>query len=195
MKILVGLTGKSGSGKSYAGALFKKWGANVIDCDEIAHSVLTFPEVMKKIKYAFGDEVFEDGFVSRKKLGALVFKSPEKLKTLNRIVHPIIVEEILSRARNANEEISVADGSELEESGFYKLCDKMIVIKAKKEIRLERIMQRDNISLAEASLRVNAQKDFSKSAIIIENNESSLKFEEKLKNLYISLTEESNAIS
>lgn len=177
--MLIGLTGKSGSGKSYAASLFKKWGALVIDCDKIAHEVLLKPEVTEKIRHYFGSDVFDGDIPNRKKLGEKVFSNAENLEMLNSIMHPVIVREILSCAENGR--LCVIDGSELEASGIDKKCEHIIVVKADESVRLARITERDKISTEQALLRIKAQKDYSKKAIVIENNTTPLEFEERLK--------------
>lgn len=178
--MLIGLTGKSGSGKSYAASLFEKWGALVIDCDEIAHKVLLKPEVTEKIRQHFGDGVFDGDIPNRKKLGEKVFSDEKNLGVLNSIMHPVIVNEILSLAEN-EDRLCVIDGSELEASGIDKKCEHIIVVKADEGVRLARITERDNISTEDALLRIKAQKDYSKKAIVIENNTTTSEFEKKLK--------------
>ncbi len=191
--MLIGLTGKTGSGKSHAAMLFKKWGAYVIDCDTLAHDVLTFPSVIQKLLEAFGDTILSENKIDRKKLGKLVFSDSEKLKTLNSIVHPVIVEKALEMAENAKEKICIIDGSELELSKIDEKCKHIIVIKADENIRLKRILERDLLTPDVAKLRINAQTDYSKKAIVIENNSLPCDFEEKLRELYKKLMEESNA--
>lgn len=177
--MLIGLTGKSGSGKSMAASLLKKWGALVIDCDEIAHKVLLKPEITQKLRYHFGDSVFDGDIPNRKKLGEKVFSDEKNLGVLNSIMHPVIVEEILSCAEN--DRLCVIDGSELEASGIDERCAHIIVVKADEGVRLARITERDKISTKQALLRIKAQKDYSKKAIVIENNTTPLEFEAKLK--------------
>ena len=177
--MLIGLTGKSGSGKSYAASLLKKWGALVIDCDKIAHEVLLSPEVTEKIRLFFGDDVFEGGIPNRKKLGEKVFSNAEALKNLNSIMHPVIVREILSLEEKGRP--CIIDGSELEASGIDGKCEHIIVIKADENVRLKRITERDKISKEQALLRIKAQKDYSKKAFVIENNATPLEFEKKLR--------------
>ena len=177
--MLIGLTGKSGSGKSYAASLLKKWGALIIDCDEIAHKVLLLPEVAEKIRHHFGDSVFENNTPNRKKLGTVVFSDSKNLEVLNSIMHPAIVREILSLEKA--DRLCVIDGSELEASGIDEKCEHIIVIKADENVRLKRITERDKISKEQALLRIKAQKDYSKKAFVIENNATPLEFEKKLR--------------
>ncbi len=184
IKVLIGLTGKSGSGKTYASAYFKKLGAYVIDCDRAAHNALTFPSVKEKIKNTFGEAVFTKSEVDRKKLGRIVFSDPKLLKKLNEIVHPEVTDFILSETESLKDQICIIDGSELEESGIDEKCKFVIVICADEKIRLERIIKRDSIAPLDAQRRIDAQKDYSKKALLIENNSTRAEFEKKLGDVY-----------
>ncbi len=176
--MLIGLTGKSGSGKSFAASLLKKWGALIIDCDKIAHEVLLKPEVTEKIRHHFGSDIFDGNIPNRKKLGEKVFSDAGNLSKLNSIMHPVIVKEILSLEDKGR--LCVVDGSELETSGIDERCAHIIVVKADESVRLARITERDKISTEQALLRMKAQRDYSKKAIVIENNTTPLEFEKKL---------------
>ena len=186
--MLIGLTGKTGCGKSSAADILRKLGAYTIDCDEIAHRILTFPEIKERVKSEFGLSVFnESGEIERKKLGTLVFANSEKLKKLNSIVHPAIVSEILSLADNAENDFVVIDGSELESSGIDEKCRHIIVIEADESVRLRRIMERDGIDKITAIRRINAQHNYSKKAVIVENNKGRDELYKKLEDIYTSI--------
>lgn len=190
MKTLIGLTGKSGSGKSYAAALLKQWGAFVCDCDVIAHQLLKSAEIKAELTDAFGTEILQNGEIDRKKLGKLVFSDPSKLLKLNGIVHPAVIETVMRLCRASECDICVMDGSELEASGADELCNAVIVIECDENIRLERIINRDSISRESALLRMKAQKDYTKNAIRIQNNGTAEEFEAELYKVYLSISEE-----
>ena len=171
MKKLIGLTGRTGSGKSSAAKIFEDLGVFTVDCDKIAHEVLFDSDVKKKLVDNFSEFILAaNGDIDRKALGKIVFADNEKLRTLNSIVHGAILERCFSLCENSGCDICLIDGSELESSGADKKCDIMVVTVADEEVRLERIMTRDNIDRDTALLRMNSQKDYSKDAIIIENN-------------------------
>lgn len=189
MKALIGLTGKSGSGKSYAAALFQKWGAFVCDCDEIAHELLKNEEIKSKLIHAFGAEILQGGEIDRKALGQIVFSDSEELLKLNAIVHPAVIERVMSLCEASHCDICVMDGSELEASGADRLCNAIIVIECNEEIRLERIIKRDAISRESALLRMKAQKGYTKNAIRIQNNGPAKEFEAELYKIYTHICE------
>ena len=193
-KIIVGLTGLSGSGKSTAARFFKEKGACVIDCDALAHRALCSDKIKKELQTEFGSPVFdENGNVSRKKLGAIVFSDGEKLKKLNRIVHPAVCSEALGTIAASDAHLAVIDGSELESSGIDEKCSHIIVISARRSIRLSRIIKRDSIAASDAQHRIDAQRPYSKKAIIIENNGSADELYSHLSEIYDKIMGENNA--
>ena len=189
MKKLIGLTGKTGSGKSSASKIFESLGAFVIDCDSIAHRALFEKEIIQKLKSFFPKEVFEGETVNRAALGKIVFSDKAKLKELNSIVHPWITSEVLKLAENSNADIVIIDGSELEASGIDEKCAHIIVVEAEESVRLKRIIARDNISREDALLRINAQVGYSKEAIILENNSTEKELRERIGKLYSRISE------
>ena len=194
MKMLIGLTGKTGSGKSSAAKIFESLGAFVADCDKIAHSTLQTDDVKNRLKEAFSDEVFDkDGNIDRKKLGAVVFSDGKKLSVLNSIMHKAIVDKAIEMCQISGKDICILDGSEIESSGAYKKCAHVIVITADEDIRLERIMKRDEIDRESALMRIRAQKDYSKEAIFVNNNGNSEMLEKEIINLYNKFYGEINA--
>ena len=195
MKMLIGLTGKTGSGKTSAAKFFKKLGAFIADCDVIAHEVILESCVKEKIRREFSEEVFsEDGNVDRKKLGAVVFSSPEKLSALNKIMHSAIIEKSLMMCHDSGKDICIIDGSELEASGVHKKCTYVVVITADEDVRLKRIQARDKIDRESALRRIRAQKDFSSEAIFVENNGSEEQLEKKIIELFNKFSGESDDI-
>lgn len=192
MKKLVGLTGKTGAGKSTVSKALESFGAFVIDGDTVAREVLDIsPELPQKLKAAFGDGIYENGLLLRGELAKRAFSSPEKTELLNSIFHPVINERLFELARGAFEKYDavIVDAAAIIESGFYKSCDVLITVWAPESVRLERIMKRDGITKDDALRRMNAQKNddfyFSKSDIIINNfppHDLSLQLE-KVKNI------------
>ena len=135
----------------------------VINADEVYHSLLVKSSPCTlALADEFGTEILSpDGTPDRKKLGAIVFSSEEKLKKLNSIVLKFVIDEInemIKRLELGGEARVVLDAPTLIESGFNKECDAVISVLSPKQTRIERIRERDNISRDDALLRVNAQK-------------------------------------
>ena len=179
MKKLIGLTGKTGSGKSTVSAFFKEKGAFVIDGDIVARDILiTEPSILSEIKNAFGENTVINGELNRKELARLAFSTPENTKKLNGIFHPPINRQIEKLANEAFQkyDIVIVDAAAIIESGFIKKCDLSVTVTAPFNIRLERIIKRDALTKEEALRRMNAQKDdafYEKNADIIIHNDGS----------------------
>lgn len=194
MKMLIGLTGKTGSGKSFAAKSFERLGAFVADCDVIAHEVLKDDAIREKLCAVFSTQILDkDNNIDRKALGRIVFADNKKLSLLNGIMHGEIIRRALMLCQNSGKDICIIDGSELEASGIDEKCDYVIVISASEDIRLKRIMARDNLDRESALRRMGAQKDYSKDAIFIINDEGKDALAEKINTLYNRFLGELNA--
>lgn len=194
MKILIGLTGKTGSGKTSASEMFERMGAFVVDCDAVAHEILNDDIVKENLVEKFSPSVLDgNNNIDRKILGNIVFSDTEKLEMLNSIVHKVIVDKSIDMCINSGCDICIIDGSELEASGADKKCAHIVVIESDEDTRLNRIIARDNIDREKALLRIRAQKDYTKSAIHIENSSSRDILKEKIADLYNKFLGEINA--
>jgi len=191
MKI-IGLTGSTGAGKSAASRILLAMGAKIIDADAVYHGLIENSRDMNsELEEKFPD-AYENGKLNRKKLGRIVFNSPDDIKILNSITHRYVMEEIrslLAEFESDKTDLAVIDAPLLIESGADKLCCETIGIIAPKEVRLKRIAVRDNITEEYARLRIDAQPDdeFYKNsctyAVINDGTEAEL--EEKIKNIMI----------
>ncbi len=158
---VLGLTGTTGAGKSTLSEYLKSKGAFIIDCDVIAREIIERQDVVDKIFSTFGD-VTENGKINRKALAKVAFISKENTKLLNSITHPAIIDEIKSKLKsreNLKAGLTVIDAPLLFEANLEKLCDVTLAVTASKDIRLERIMKRDNIDKESALSRINVQND------------------------------------
>ncbi len=178
MKKLVGLTGKTGAGKSTVSEYLAEKGAYIIDGDIVAREVLSVDETLiTQLCDAFGDILNEDGTLNRKKLAAVAFSSAENTDKLNSIMHPAINKLITQRAEKAfeNHNIVVVDAAAIIESGFADDCDCLVVVHAPFDVRKNRIIKRDNLSEKDALIRMNGQKDddfyLSKADLVVRNFE------------------------
>ena len=163
MKKLVGLTGKTGAGKSTVSALLKEKGAYIIDGDIVARKVLVDnAALLKDLSEEFGEGILNpDGTLDRRALAKEAFSTPGKTEKLNSIMHPAINDFIFSEAEKAFEDFNVVivDAAAIIESGFTEKSDYLIVVHAPVEIRKDRILKRDALSEADADVRINGQKD------------------------------------
>ncbi|MDD3766810.1 MAG: dephospho-CoA kinase [Eubacteriales bacterium] len=157
--MVIGVTGGSGSGKSFFCKEAKKLGFHIIDADGIGHKVLlrgnpAYDEVVG----FFGKEILsENGEINRKRLGEIVFSSKDKLQKLNSITHFRISEKIDEIIQENKDKNILIDAALLFESGMDAKCDKVIAILAPKDVRIKRIMERDGLIYEKALKRINSQ--------------------------------------
>ncbi len=159
---IIGLTGQSGAGKTTVSSYLHSKGFFTIDADEIAREVLSTSECKEQIAKFFGKEVFlQDGNIDRKKLGQKAFLSAENVKILNEITHPEILKRIrlLLKKYESSKSIIVLDVPLLFEVGLNDFCDVVIAVLASKNLRAQRIINRDKIDLNDVKMRMNAQKE------------------------------------
>jgi len=142
-KPIIGILGGIGSGKSTVAAEFAKLGCKVIDADKIAHELLDEPAVKEKCIASFGRAILDsDDKIDREKLAEVVFADDEKLASLNRIIHPIVLqraEELIEQYNRQNQvKAIVLDMPLLVEVGWDKRCDRLIFVNCEQKLRLNR---------------------------------------------------------
>ncbi|MCF8002248.1 MAG: dephospho-CoA kinase [Halanaerobiales bacterium] len=186
--MIIGLTGGIATGKSTVSKILKDLNIKVIDADKIAHNVLEYEDVKKEIKETFGNKVLnENGEIDRKKLGKIVFKENQKLKKLESITHPKILEIIDNKLKESKSELIVLDAPLLFESSLDGKVDEIWVVYASEETQISRLRSRDNLNKKEALDRINSQMDIDtkvNKADIVINNEGTIEaLEKKVKKL------------
>ncbi|WP_433509831.1 dephospho-CoA kinase [Nonomuraea sp. CA-143628] len=156
----IGLTGGIGSGKSEVSKRLAARGAVVIDADKIAREVVE-PGTpgLARVVGVFGEEVLHpDGSLNREKLGAIVFADPDKLATLNGIVHPLVGERVADlQSRTADDAIMVYDVPLLAENRLAPMYDVVIVVDAADEVRIARLAEHRGMPEHDAKARIAAQ--------------------------------------
>lgn len=159
----VGLTGSIGVGKSFVTGVLRELGCYTTDADQVAREVVApGTDGLAAVVNAFGDNILNaEGALDRKALGALVFADESKRVLLNSILHPFIIarqDELMHQWELKHPEgIGVIDAALMIESGGYERFDKLIVVHCRPEIQLQRLMERDRLSRAEAEQRINSQ--------------------------------------
>lgn len=157
MKKIIGITGGIACGKSYISSIIKEL-YPLIDCDEITHMLWkTNQELINKVREVFGEEVYKNGEIDRKTLGKLVFSAEDKLITLNKIIHPIIIDEVYSQIKETDAEVIWLDAPLLYETNLDKICDKVLCVWVEPKIQIQRLMTRNHFSLEEAKNRISKQ--------------------------------------
>jgi len=184
-RIILGITGSFGSGKTTVAGIFKSFGAKIIDADKIAHSLIK-PQtpVYKKIICAFGRGILnQDKSINRHRLARLVFNNKNLLKKLNKITHPEIIRIIKEKIRtDASSGIVVLDAPLLIEKGLGKITDKLIVVTITGKKQTERMRNKTGLSITDILKRVKAQiplRNKVRLADFIIDNSATLKETEK----------------
>ena len=185
---IVGITGGIACGKTTVSDLLTEKGAIPINADEIGHQLLKADSpVIEELTDAFGQDILEaSGDVSRKKLGAIVFKNKAARERLNSILHPLIIERSRGQARQFVEEdptcIVLLDAPLLIEAGAYHTVDLIIVVTASPETQLRRTLERSiaqgrPLTETEVQARIDAQMPVTekvKYADVVIKNEGTL---------------------
>lgn len=159
---VLGLTGGIASGKSAVAQLFAHKGAALIDADQIAHQLMAPGAIgAQQIQRVFGAEYFDaTGQLNRQKLGALVFKDPLALQQLNDLTQGLIRQQIVTELDQATQQdrpLIVAEIPLLFEQHYQDLCDAVLVVQIPRDLQIQRLQQRNQLSVTAAEQRVAAQ--------------------------------------
>ena len=196
-KVIIGLTGPTGAGKSTATRAAQSLGFFIINADEITrYCQRPNSPLLKELEAAFGDVLNSDGSLNRSALAEKAFKSSDTTKLLNSIVLPKVMEEINRRINEREEKFILLDAPTLFEAGADAICKDTIGVLAENEIRLKRIMERDNIPLSAAKTRMSAGKDdkfyIKRCGHIIYNNKGEKEFQDNALKLFQQLKDNFN---
>ena len=192
--LIVGLTGGIASGKSTVARIMAQAGAHIIDADLIARTVVQPGRpACEEIRRLFGEAVFRtDGTLNRSALGELVFENEKLRRQLESIVHPYVqqgmdeaVRRIEGRFRDA---VVVKDIPLLLETGMDQGLREIIVVYAPEAVQIERLMQRDGLSLDQARSRIRSQMPMEKkrglATILIDNSHTPAQTREQTLEIY-----------
>ncbi|MEJ5301906.1 MAG: dephospho-CoA kinase [Bacteroidales bacterium] len=155
----VGLTGNIGSGKSLVCRIFESTGIPVFKADEAGHAALEDKKILDELNSHYGSGIFNsDGTLNRRQLGNIVFNNPSELEFLSGLVHPFVKQCFDDWCkRQLYSQIVIHEAAIIFESGFNKYFDRIILVSAPEEIRLQRVLQRDGITISEAMARMDRQ--------------------------------------
>ena len=158
MKV-IGLTGGIGSGKSCVLEIFKKIGISTYSADESAKKLISSDKkIIHSIKQLFGEDIYYENELNSKLVSKIVFKDKEKLKSLNSIIHPAVAKDFDNFCfKHRDESYIVKEAAIIFETKSENLFNKIIYVKAPKEIRIDRVMHRDNLSRDDVLNRIQNQ--------------------------------------
>jgi dephospho-CoA kinase len=158
-RVVIGLTGGFGTGKTTVAAVLQSFGARVIDADAIGHDLLRKRTgVYAAIVRRFGPGVLAaDKTIDRRALADVVFADRARLRQLDRIIHPEIIRIIKKEIAKVRKGVVVLDAPLLMETGFHRYVDKLVVVTSGLETRIRRIQSRTSLSRAAIVRRIRAQ--------------------------------------
>lgn len=159
MAKIIGLTGGIGSGKTSVMKHIETLGYKVYYADDAGKKVMQQKEIIEKIVSLLGADVLnEDQTLNRKTIAEIVFSNPVKLKALNEIVHPAVAKDFERFTSDLQEnELVIKESAILFESKANENCDLVITITAPEELRIQRVMARDNSTFEEVKKRIDNQ--------------------------------------
>lgn len=198
MPKVIGLTGGIASGKSTVSELLSVFGFKVVDADKAAReAVKKGSKGLAQVREVFGDEAIdENGEMNRRYMGDLVFNHPEKRLELNAIIHPIVrdimeeeKQEYLKQGYNVIMDIPLLFENELENT-----VDEVWVVYTSESIQMDRLMQRNNLSLEDAKARVYSQISIDKKSRMADHVIDNLGDKLELKQNLVRLLEEEGYI-
>lgn len=175
MKI-VGITGGIGSGKTTVAKMFAALDVPIYYADDEAKKLMnSSPIIRESLISLLGEETYKDGTLDRKFMADKIFNDKILLEKANAIIHPQVAEHFKNWVTNQNHPYALKEAAILYESGSYKQCDKVILVTAPREIRILRVMERDNVSREEVEARMKNQwNDFEKEKLadfILQNDQ------------------------
>lgn len=154
----IGLTGSIGSGKTLVSEIFKTLGIEAFDADIEARKIIDSPQIVHQLTEFFGSGILMEAKINRAKLAEIVFNNPLELQKLNDLVHP----EVRIRFKNWCDGITdckyvIYEAAIIFESGFYANLNSTILVTAPEEIRIKRVLNRDNTTRAQVEARIKNQ--------------------------------------
>ncbi len=159
MTLLIGLTGGIGTGKSTVCKLFAERGVAVIDADAVAKELVALDQpALQAIVQEFGKGIIDaKGRLRRDRLRSIVFSDPEQRKRLEKLLHPLILEEMLSRANRAEGPYCILCIPLLVETDQSSAVDRVLVVDAPQALQIQRVMERDHLTIDEIKAIMHAQ--------------------------------------
>lgn len=156
--MVVGVTGGIGSGKTFVCNLFAEKGVPIYITDIEAKRIMNLnAEVKNEIINLFGSQAYINEVLNRTYISKLVFENKQLLNQLNAIVHPAVAQDFENWYIKNQKKLVIKESAILFETGAYKKCDATILVTAPMEVRIKRVMKRDNIAKDLVEKRINNQ--------------------------------------
>ncbi|MDR9398460.1 MAG: dephospho-CoA kinase [Salibacter sp.] len=156
--MIVGVTGGIGSGKSTVCRIFQSFGIPVFDADQRAKALYIESENVKsQVIELLGERAYKSDKPDKEYIANQVFGDKSKLEKLNQIIHPAVKSDFEDWYHSQNTTYVIKEAAIMIESGSYKQCDKLILVTAPKELRIKRVVERDNTCADEVEKRMSNQ--------------------------------------
>jgi dephospho-CoA kinase len=154
----IGITGGIGAGKSLVAEIIKAMGYPVYNSDERAKELTeSNPKIKEGLIHLFGEEIYQNGTLNKFALAQAIFSDESLREKVNALIHPIVREDFNLWALAQNNSLVFNESAILFETGSFKNFDAIILVYAPTELRIKRIMKRDNCSENEVLKRINSQ--------------------------------------
>ena len=154
----IGITGGIGAGKSLVAEIIKAMGYPVYNSDERAKELTeSNPKIKAGLIFLFGEEIYQNDTLNKFALAQAIFSNESLREKVNALIHPIVREDFNLWALAQNNSLVFNESAILFETGSFKNFDAIILVYAPKELRIKRIMKRDNCSENEVLKRINSQ--------------------------------------
>ena len=157
--INIGITGGIGSGKSTVAKLLKLHGVPVYNADDETKKLNNIsPVIRKQLMKHFGEDLYLNNELDKKKFAHIIFNDAEKLKLANSIIHPEVLKHFTNWCNQHSDDSIVAlEAAILFESNFHKYLDKVITVYSPLDVRVERVSKRDNVPQEMVKSRISHQ--------------------------------------
>jgi dephospho-CoA kinase len=179
MMMIVGITGGIGSGKSVVSQVFESLGVAVYNSDIRSKALLNSNLQLKsRLIDAFGEKIYTTNGIDKTYFARLIFNNKKLLERSNQIIHPFVKQDFEAWVNSQSSDYVIKESAILFETGIYKQLDKTILVTAPQKLRIERVIQRDQIPVEVISDRIKNQwQDAQKEALadfVIVNDETKL---------------------
>ena len=154
----IGITGGIGAGKSLVAEIIKAMGYPVYNSDERAKELTeSNPKIKEGLIHLFGEEIYQNDTLNKFALAQAIFSDDSLREKVNALIHPIVREDFNLWTLAQNNSLVFNESAILFETGSFKNFDAIILVYAPKELRIKRIMKRDNCSENEVLKRMSTQ--------------------------------------
>lgn len=173
---VIGVTGRIACGKTSVMRILADLGASTFDADTVYHQLIApMSPLWHALRHRFGDDILaDDDHIDRSALASIVFADPKSLADLDEMTHPAVTSELRRLVSLMDAGVVAVDAVKLVESGFDRDCDRVWVVTCGRTQQIDRLVARNNLSVAAAALRVDAQPGFdqviARADLVIDNS-------------------------